>query len=314
MSLTVNPDLGGCGSGHRHLVWEPGKGVGMDNFVGAPCHTGVATVALQVRANIPAVNAGGRPGAALAGFLVDDNVGAKRGKRVFVVVVGAMKLGPGREVGVEPRGAQEVQSEDSLWKQQAPIVERELGVTATKTGNEVVLESLDGSLGSIPAVDVGRGELVGNVFRLEVGFEDCGALVVQGLKAWATAGADECVVEFGIAGLDDFGFATGKGLNSNVVAVIVVEKEQVVVAFAGGEREAASEISIAATGGRAIKHSSKKEVGALALIKSWGKEIKLRKKGKGEMFRFGGLDILADLFDVGFGSGNGIRGVFAERS
>ena len=29
--------------------------------------------------------------------------------------------------------------------------------------------------------------------------------------------------------------------------------------------------------------------------------------------RLRGLDVLADLFDVGLGSGNGIRGVLAER-
>ena len=67
----------------------------MDHFAGAPGHTGVATVALQVRANIPAISAGGRPGAALAGFLVDDDVCAEWGKRVFVVVVGTMELCPG---------------------------------------------------------------------------------------------------------------------------------------------------------------------------------------------------------------------------
>jgi hypothetical protein len=155
--------------------------------------------------------------------------------------------------------------------------------------------------------------LVGNVFFLKVGFEDGRALIVEGLEARAAAGMDEKVEEFGIGLLDDLGFAAWQGLNSNVVAVIVVEEEQVVVAFARGQRETAGEITIAATSGRAVEHSSKEEMGSLAVIKGWREKIRLRKKGQGGSGRLCGLDVLADLFDVGLGSRNGIRGVLAER-
>jgi len=159
------------GRGHGDLVGKPGKSVGVHSFAGAPSHTGVAAVALQVRAHIPAIDSRGIPSAALAGLLVDDNMGSERGKRVLVVVVGAMQLGPSRELGVEPRGAEQIESEDCLRKQQAPMVERKVRVAATEAGNEVVLEGLDGAFGGIPAVDVGRSELVGNIFILKESFE-----------------------------------------------------------------------------------------------------------------------------------------------
>jgi len=157
VSHSGTQNFSGGGSGHGDLMGEPGKGVGMDSFAGAPSHTGVAAVAFQVRANIPAVDAGGRPGAALAGFLVDDHMSSKRGKRMFVVVIRAMKLGPGRQFRVEPGCAKEVQREDGLGKQKAPMMEWELRVTATKASNEMVLEGLNGALSGIAAVDVGWG-------------------------------------------------------------------------------------------------------------------------------------------------------------
>ena len=160
------------------------------------------------------------------------------------------------------------------------MVEREVWVTPTKASNEVVFEGLDGAFCRIAAMDVGRGELVVNVFSLEVLFQGIGTLIVKSLEAGTAAGTDESVVELGVASLNDLSFATGKGLNSNVVAVVVIEDEQVVVAFAGGQREAASEITIAATSGRAVKHGSKEEMGPGAVVKGRRKKIRLRKKGQ----------------------------------
>jgi hypothetical protein len=244
-------------------------------------------------------------------------VGAKGCKGMLVVVVGAVELGPSRQFGVEPRGAEQIESENRLGKQQAPMEERKVGVTATKAGNEMVFEGLNCAFCGIATVDVGGSELVGNILLLEEGFEGGGALIVESLEPRAATGADERVVELDVAGLDDRRFATGKGLNGNVVAVVVIEEEKVVVAFAGGQREAASEITIAATGGRAVKHGSKEEMGSGAIVEAQGKKIRvrrLREEGQGRIGGLCGLDVLADLFEVGFGSGHRIRGVLAERS
>ena len=286
----------------------------MDSFAGAPSDTGVAAVALQVGAHIPTINARGRPCAALARFLVDDNMGAKWGKRVFVVVVGAIELGPSRQFGIEPRGAEQIESENCLRKQQAPMVERKVGVTATEAGNEVVLEGLNGAFCGIPAVDVGRSELVGNIFILKESFERAGAFIVKGLQPRAAAGADENVVEFGVGSYDDFGLATGNGFNSNEVAIVVIEEQDVVVALAGRKGEAASRITIAATCGGAVKDFGKEEVGPFALVIGRRKEIRLRKKGQGRIGGLSRLNVLAGLLDVGLEGGHRIRRVLAERS
>jgi len=71
--------------------------------VGAPVYAGVAPVALKVGANIPAVDAGGGPSGALAGFLMHDHVSSRRGNGVSVVIKGAIQAGPCRTFRVQTR-------------------------------------------------------------------------------------------------------------------------------------------------------------------------------------------------------------------
>jgi hypothetical protein len=51
-----------------------------------------------------------------------------------------------------------------LGEETIPQVEGEVFVNAAKAGDEVVLESADGTFGSIAAVHARRGELEVNVF------------------------------------------------------------------------------------------------------------------------------------------------------
>ena len=67
-------DLRGGGSGHGHSMGKPRECVRVDQFACPPGDDTVAAVALKVRANIPAVNAGWGPSASLAGFLVEDHM------------------------------------------------------------------------------------------------------------------------------------------------------------------------------------------------------------------------------------------------
>jgi len=55
-------------------------------------------------------------------------------------------------------------------------------------------------------------------------------------------------------------------LGSNVVAVVIIEDEQVVVALAGREGQLAGEITVALAGGGAINDCSEQVVGALAFL------------------------------------------------
>ena len=127
-------------------------------------------------------------------------MGANGGNGMSIVVIRAIELCPGRELGVEAGAAQKVQGEDSLRDEEAPKVQGELWIRGTEASNEVVLECLDGSLGSIAAVDVGRGELVGHILLMEILLEDGGALIVKGVELGSAAGRDELVVFLLVSG------------------------------------------------------------------------------------------------------------------
>jgi len=83
-------DFSGGGRGHGHLVGKPSHCVGVDNLVGAPIDTGVALVAFEVGANIPAIDSRWRPSGVLVRLLVHDLMGAKRGNRVSVAIIGTI--------------------------------------------------------------------------------------------------------------------------------------------------------------------------------------------------------------------------------
>jgi len=65
-----------------------------------------------------------------------------------------------------------------LGNEMAPETHRKAGVTATQDGFKMVFESLDGTFSGIATMHVSRGELVSDVFFLEVGFEDVRAFIV----------------------------------------------------------------------------------------------------------------------------------------
>jgi len=98
-------DFSGGGRGHGHLVGKPSHRVGVDNLVGPPIDAGVATVALKVGTNIPAIDAGGGPSGTLAGLLVHDYMCSKRSNGVSVIIIGTIQAGPCGMFGVETRGS-----------------------------------------------------------------------------------------------------------------------------------------------------------------------------------------------------------------
>jgi len=98
-------DLSGGGCGHGHLMGKPSHSVGVDNLVGAPIDTGIASVALKVGANIPVINSGWSPSGALVGLLVHDHIGAKRGNGASIVIIGTIEAGPCGMLGVGTRGS-----------------------------------------------------------------------------------------------------------------------------------------------------------------------------------------------------------------
>ena len=88
----------GCGisDGHGDLGGKPGKGVGDAFFLRRPDISAVASIGIQGRANIPAINTMCGPGFASSGFFMDDNVNAGGCNGGPVEIIGAIDLGIGR--------------------------------------------------------------------------------------------------------------------------------------------------------------------------------------------------------------------------
>jgi len=120
-------------------------------------------------------------------------------------------------------------------------------------------------------------------------------------------------VHLDIGSQDDGGFAVFDWLGSNVVAVVIVEDEQVVVALAGREGQLAGEITVALAGGGSINDCSEQVVCALAFLEGKGKETRIREQRKSGSLGFGGVLLLSGLFEVCLGSGNSSGSVLVER-
>jgi len=121
------------------------------------------------------------------------------------------------------------------------------------------------------------------------------------------------VVHLDIGSENGGSFAVLDWFGGNEVAVVIVEDEQVVVALARRERKFSSEIAVAFSGGGPINDSGKKVVGAFAFLERRGKMIRVREKWESGRRRFGGALVLSGLLEVGFGCGNRIGSVLAER-
>ena len=118
---------------------------------------------------------------------------------------------------------------------------------------------------------------------------------------------DECC-------FDGRAFAVGNGLGKDDVAIIIIEYEEVVVASAGGDEEATSLVAV----GLACDNrdgAGVAGVGAFGGIVC-GVEVLLDSglwdQGQWGFWCFGGLDSLADLMHVPFGSSWRVGRVFVE--
>ena len=91
-------------------------------------------------------------------------------------------------------------------------MEWELGICCAEARHEVVFKSLYGAFGGIPAMDVGRNELIGDAFAFDVALECLQCLVVEFLKDGLEAAVDQILVQF-VVGANVLGVrAAAKGL------------------------------------------------------------------------------------------------------
>ena len=124
---------------------------------------------------------------------------------------------------------------------------------------------------------------------------------------------DKDVVHLDIGSADGGCLAVFEWFGGNVVAVVIIEDEQAVVALAGREGQLAGEITVAFAGRGLINDCSEEAVGALCLLQGRWKEIRIREQRKSRSLWFGGALVLPGLLEVGIGSGDSIGSVLAKR-
>jgi len=100
------------------------------------------------------------------------------------------------------------------------------------------------------------------------------------LDAGARATTDKDVVHLDIGSSDGGGLAVFEWFGGNVVAVVIIEDEQVVVALAGREGQLAGEITVAFAGGGSVNDCSEQEVRASGLLEGRGKRSGSGSRGR----------------------------------
>ena len=85
----------------------------------------------------------------------------------------------GGQVWLAPGGSEEIKGDVTLLDEMIPLAEGERWITSGEASDEVCFPCLDGTLGCIPAVDVWRYALEGNVIFGEGLFYVVGAFVVD---------------------------------------------------------------------------------------------------------------------------------------
>ena len=143
----------------------------------------VAALVLQCRANVLAVNAVWRPGSAFCQRFVQENFGARGLKRRFVITKGSIEERFGQEPGIDPRGAQNIESGGGEWNQAAPQMHWKVWVNAVETGQKVIFEHPNGLFGSIHAMDARQDELKSNFVVAQVFFDRIGVFVFIDVNA-----------------------------------------------------------------------------------------------------------------------------------
>jgi hypothetical protein len=180
-----------------------------------------------------------RAQAALVGSVVDKGLHSYGEKWVGIVIVMAVHMCIGQDVGIGLQLAKEKQLTFDLGDKLAPKMHRHGGQASAEHADHVVLERLDGLLGQIAPMVIGGDEFVCHLGEFDFGFVCKQCLVVKYLVSWDNAAlghSRKCTT----AGKNEFALAVIlEGLAPGGVGVHVVEDHDVVVAKAGDKGETA---------------------------------------------------------------------------
>jgi len=158
-----------------------------------------------------------------------------------------------------------------------PKVKREIFVSATKAGNEVVFECADGTFSGIVAMHMGRDQLEIHILCHQKVFEGLGGFVVQPLKFGLETGCTKAGVRSSVSLKNRVSVVIRERDSKDTIAVIVVDNENVIVARAGWRHKFASEIHVGLTSG--FHHGSITKVCSVAIVNGWRKSIGVRYLG-----------------------------------
>ncbi|MFN9914148.1 MAG: hypothetical protein ACK53L_16280, partial [Pirellulaceae bacterium] len=138
----------------------------------------------------------------------------------------------------------------------------ELLVDGAEDGDEVIFEGPDGAFGGVDSVFFRRDPLEAYLVAEERIFEVLGAFVVKDVEFGSMTLVDEHLVGGFPSVADGGGFSVGNGDGVDRVRILMIEYEDVVVAAAGGDREAAGLIGVGFRNGTLVEEHCAELVGA----------------------------------------------------
>ncbi len=168
----------------------------------------------------------------LVGLVVDKGLHAYGDKWVAIVVMMAVHMCIGQDVGIGLQLAQEKQLLFDLGEKLAPKMHRHGGRASAEHADHVILERLDGLLGKVATMVIGGDEFICHLgeFNFDLVCKRC--LVVMYLVSWDDAALGH-LRECPTAGENEFALAVIlEGLAPGGIGVHVVEDHDVGVAKA----------------------------------------------------------------------------------
>ncbi len=119
--------------------------------------------------------------------LVGSGLHSYGGKWVAIVIVMAVHMCIGQDVGIVLQLAKEKQLTFNLGEKLAPKMHRHGGQAFAEHADHMVLECLDGLLGQIAPMVIGRDEFICHLGEFDFGFVCKRCLVVKYLVMWDDA-------------------------------------------------------------------------------------------------------------------------------
>ena len=132
----------------------------VEGDLGLLIHNTISAVVVEGGSDIESLTRVEFPRFAVVRLGVDENATIYLSNGSGVVVVGAMEVTPGRNMGYKSGWSEKVERELGLWEQLFSKVVREIWVNPCQDGEEVGLEGMYILLGDIAAVDIWGYELI----------------------------------------------------------------------------------------------------------------------------------------------------------